>query len=119
MREPPAPQTPKSLFVSLGIGDTDTPNPTTWSFTQAMGAQPILLMLSTVDTLGLAGLTPGSAPTASNVAGGAATGVMLQYTPPPKRDGHFVIFDVAAARDQSNRFLATHARDGIATLTAP
>jgi hypothetical protein len=55
----------------------------------------------------------------NNVAGGSATGVLLEYNQKGRSDGHFVIFDVPAAIAQSNRFLATHATTGVARLEAP
>ena len=118
-REPLADVPPKSLFLSLGLGDTDTPNPTTWSYALASGTPPVLPMLQDVETLALAGLAWTSPPLASNLLDGKVTAGLLQYTPPAGKDGHFVIFDVLTARNQSNRFLATHAKDGIATITAP
>ena len=82
-----------------------------------------MMMDGDIAGLNLLGLTWGVAPTAQmptslNVAGGLATGVLLEYQAPAGRDGHFVVFDVPAAVKQSNRFLATHAATGVAQLTA-
>jgi hypothetical protein len=85
----------------------------------AMGVQPVGPQLLPIEGLDLAGQTWATAPVQNNVAGGAATGVVLEYTAPAGDDGHFVVFDVPAAVQQSNRFLGTHVVSGTATLTTP
>jgi predicted esterase len=124
-REPPSATTggaampPKSIFQSLGITDHYTPIPVIKALALAMGVQPIGPQLEPIDDLELAGLAWGEAPVAGNVAGGKATGVLLEYNQRGRSDGHFVIFDVPEAVRQSNRFLATHATGGVARLEAP
>jgi hypothetical protein len=120
-REPPPGQAPKSIFQSLGIVDNYTPIPTIEALALAMGVQPAGAMLLPVDDLDLTGNAWGTPPIMGNVAGSAATGVLCEYKVPTKNgvqayDGHFVIFHLRPAIDQSNRFLATHARSGVATL---
>jgi len=44
--------------------------------------------------------------------------VLAQYKA-TSSDGHFVVFDVYAARSQSNNFLGTLARTGKATVLPP
>jgi hypothetical protein len=118
-REPPAGFASKPIYQSLGIVDHYTPIPTMKALAMAMGVQPIGPMIEPIDGLDLAGLSWGTAPTMNNVGGGQATGVLLEYTAPMGDDGHFVVFDVDAAVQQSNRFLGTHAVSGVATLTTP
>ena len=56
-------------------------------------------------------------PFADNLDG--VTAVLAQYKQATGSDGHFVVFDIAAARDQAARFLGTLATTGTATVTAP
>ncbi len=121
-REPPPGQAPKSIFHSLGIVDHYTPIPTIKAFTLAMGTQPVGLMAEPIPDLPLTGLTWGTVPLASNVAGGAATGVLCEYRVPTNAsgdeiyDGHFVVSDDPDAIRQSNAFLGTQATTGVAHL---
>jgi len=118
-REPPSGFAAKPIYQSLGIVDHYTPIPVIKALALAMGVQPVTPRLEPIDGLDLAGLTFGDPPVASNVAGGTATGVLLEYTAAPGSDGHFVAFDIPAAIQQSNRFLGTHVVSGTATLTKP
>jgi predicted esterase len=118
-REPPAGLAPKSIFQTLGIVDHYTPIPTIETLALAMGVQPAGPQLQTIDDLPLTTTQWGSAPITGNVAGGQATGVLLEYTAPAGDDGHFVVFDVPDAVSQSNRFLASHAATGTARLDPP
>ena len=76
-------------------------------------------MLQPIDNIDFSSLSFVSAPVSNNVAGGQATGVLLEYDQAPGSDGHFVVFEVPAAIAQSNRFLATHAATGVAHLDPP
>jgi len=118
-REPPAGLPPKSIFQTLGIVDHYTPIPTIETLALAMGVQPAGPQLQTIDGLAFTTTQWGSAPITGNVAGGQATGVLLEYTAPSGHDGHFVVFDVPDAIAQSNRFLASHAATGVARLDPP
>jgi len=118
-REPPAGLQPKNIFQTLGITDHYTPIPNIETLALGMGVQPAGPQLTPFDGLAFTTTQWGTAPISGNVAGGQATGVLLEYTAPAGHDGHFVVFDVPAAISQSNRFLATHAATGTATLTAP
>jgi len=53
-----------------------------------------------------------------NLAGGAATGVLAQWAVPEGSDGHFVIFDVEGARNQSTAFLKSLAAQRPGKVTA-
>lgn len=118
-KEPAPGMALKSIYLSLGIVDQYTPVPSIKAFALAMGVQPVEPLLEPIAGLDLAGLAWAKAPVEGNVAGGLATGVVLEYPQAGARDGHFVIFDVPAAIRQSNRFLATHRSGGIARLEAP
>ncbi len=116
--EPPAGMSAKSVFVSQGLRDRYVPVATIQAFALAAGVKPVQPQLDPIPYLSVAGLAFVDAPQAANVAGGA-TGVLCQYDPGPKNDGHFVVFDVPAAAAQSTRFLASHAQTGMATLSVP
>ena len=58
------------------------------------------------------------APPFSNNAG-RVTAILAQYRAPPGKDGHYVVFDIAAASRQASEFLGTLARTGTATVVAP
>jgi predicted esterase len=130
--EPPAGFAPKSIYQSLGYIDTYAPIPNGKAQMLCAGLQPIGPMLAgitdkfdptitdgSIAGLDLLNLSWGDAPTSLNMASGTATGVLVEYKAPPGDDGHFVVFDVPAAVQQSNRFLATHAKTGVAQLTLP
>jgi hypothetical protein len=117
--EPPTGLSPKSIFQTLGIVDHYTPIPNIETLALAMGVQPAGQQLQAIDALPLTTMQWGSAPISANVAGGSATGVLLEYTAPAGHDGHFVVFDVGDAIMQSNRFLATAAASGTARLDPP
>jgi predicted esterase len=118
-REPPAGFAAKSIFQTLGIVDHYTPIPSIEALALGMGVQPAGPQLQTIDGLALTTTQWGTAPISDNVAGGQATGVLLEYTAPAGDDGHFVVFDVPSAIAQSNRFLATAAATGTARLDPP
>jgi hypothetical protein len=113
-REPPAGQAPKDIFQSLGVVDHFTPVPSIMALAVAMRVQPVGPLLLPVDGMDLAGVATGSAPLTANMPSGA-TGVLCEYQATTD-DGHFVVFDIPAARAQYARFLATAMRDGRAQL---
>jgi hypothetical protein len=117
--EPPAGLSPKSIFQTLGIVDHYTPIPNIETLALGMGVQPAGPQLTPIAGLAFTTMQWGDAPISGNVAGGQATGVLLEYTAPTGHDGHFVVFDVPSAIAQSNRFLATHAATGTAHLDPP
>jgi predicted esterase len=61
--------------------------------------------------LDLGDATVGTGGLAGNLAGGKASGILAQFTPAPSSDGHFVVFDVPAARAQAAGFLKNLAAD--------
>jgi hypothetical protein len=56
---------------------------------------------------------------AGNLAGGKASGVLAQWPVPAGGDGHFVVFDVPAARAQAAGFLQNLAADPLGRVPAP
>jgi hypothetical protein len=117
--EPLAGVTPKSIFQSLGIVDHVTPIVNIEALAIAMGVQPEGTQLQAFDNQSLSSQMWGMPPVMSNVAGGQATGVLVEYQATHGEDGHFVIFDEPAATAQSNRFLATNAATGTSRLDHP
>jgi predicted esterase len=115
-QRPPKGFAPKHVFQTLGMGDNYTPVPNIAAFAVAMGVQPIEPRLYDLAGLPFTGQRWGRAPVQGNAADGKVTAVLRQYTPPPKEDGHFVIFDLWSARRDWTRFLGSHALSGQAVL---
>jgi hypothetical protein len=115
-RRPEAGSPPKSVFQTLGLTDNYTPDPNIAAFALSLGVQPVGPRLYEIPELGLTSQRWGQRPVQNNVADGRATGVLHQYSQAEDSDGHFVIFDLWAARHDWTRFLATHARTGTATF---
>lgn len=114
---PPPGNPPKHVFHSLGLIDNFTPVPSIEALATAMFVDPVAPVIQSVAGLELAGRVPLEAPVTGNAAG--TTAVLLEYQAPEGRDGHFVLFDIDAARTQSIQFLATLAREGVATVVVP
>ncbi|HNK44084.1 MAG TPA: hypothetical protein PKL17_04835 [Pseudomonadota bacterium] len=115
-REPPKGMAPKSIFQSLGLWDHFTPVPNIAAFALAMGVTPVEPRLYDLPYLSLTDLRWKNGKVAGNVADGKATAVLKQYVAPPRDDGHFVIFDLWAARHDWSRFLASLAQGGLSVL---
>lgn len=115
-QRPPKGFAPKHVFQTLGMGDNYTPVPNIAAFALSMGVQPIEPRLYDLQGLPFTGQKWGQAPVQGNAADGKVTAVLRQYTPPPKEDGHFVIFDLWSARRDWTRFLGSHALTGKAVL---
>ena len=105
------------VFISEGLIDRYTPVPSIEALATAMRVDLVSPMRREVMGLTLAGRSVLDAPVSGNWDGGA-TGVLLQYDEAEGSDGHFVIFDLEDARQQSTQFLATEVADGVATVVA-
>jgi predicted esterase len=115
-REPPAGSPPKSIFQTLGVGDHYPPNPHIAAFALSLGVQPLEPRLYELAGLELTAQRWTTGPVQGNVAGGRATAALRQYIPPGDDDGHFVIFDLWAARHTWTRFLASKSLTGTAVI---
>ena len=115
-REPPKGSPPKSIFQTLGLVDHYTPVANIAAFALTLGVQPLEPRLYELDGLELTTQHWSTGPVHNNVAGGQATGALRQYVAPADDDGHFVIFDLWAARHAWTRFLASHSLTGTAVL---
>ena len=127
VREPRPGFAPKSILMTEGIapdgtGDNYTPPRGTEAQAVAMG---LPLMLPAQRALQQ---NPWGAPAPipippeglhGNLAGGAASGVLAQWLPVPESDGHFVVFDIPAARAQVAGFLRRLADDPVGGVPPP
>jgi hypothetical protein len=109
----PPPGVPvKSVHMTEGMEDIDTPPPTIEYLATAIG----LTLMEPVEHLppGMALFGPpvDTSPVAGNVDGGRYTAVLAQYA----GYGHFAIYDFAPARTRYAEFLRSFAEDGIGTV---
>lgn len=117
IREPRPGTAPKDVFLGLGFTDRFTPVPTIEALAVALGVDMVEPVIEPITGFELGPGVVQTAPVVNNV--GQATGVVLQYDEEPGSDGHFVLFDIEAAREQTAEFLRSLAYDGDATLIAP
>ena len=115
VRRPPDGLAPRNIFQSEGFTDTYAPNIGIEAFATALGGDVAqLAAFQPVEGLTLRGRTPEAPPITGNLNG--ATAVLAQYQQEAGSDGHFVVFDLPAARNQAAKFLSTLATTGQATL---
>jgi hypothetical protein len=124
VREPLDGMSPKSILMTEGIGadgigDHYTPTRGIEAQAVAMGLPLLLPAQVLIPQLGW-GAEPAVAVPAEglrgNLAGGEASGALVQWAPPPGSDGHFVVFDVSAARIQVSNFLVRLAEDPVGAV---
>ena len=109
------PMAPKAIFQSEGFVDSYAPPPTIEAFATSIGGNQVEPTIKTIDGLTTLRNRPVlTAPVMDNLDGTSV--VLLQYNAAPNDDGHFVVFDVPAAQQQSAQFLGTLAATGTATL---
>jgi hypothetical protein len=119
VREPQTPAGPRSIFQTEGFVDTYAPNPAIEAFATAVGGDIVKTGVEK-DVPGLTllrGRHIVAPPMMDNYT--TATAVLAQYKQLQGSDGHFVVFDITAARTQSANFLGTLAHTGTATVTSP
>lgn len=115
VRQPPDGLAPRNIYQSEGFTDTYAPNIGIEAFATALGGDVAqLAAFEPVEGLALRGRTPVTPPVTGNLNG--ATAVLAQYPQAAGSDGHFVVFDIPAARNQAAKFLSTLATTGQATL---
>ena len=114
--EPPTGNTAKNILQTQGIIDRFTPLPSIEALATAMGVSPVAPQEKVVAGLELLGKELLTAPVSST---GEVTAVLTQYNEVGGSDGHFVVFDVAAAKLQSSLFIKTLFETGTATLVVP
>lgn len=107
---------PRSVFLTQGFVDRYTPPPAIAALAVSMGLPLINPVIHPNVTSALNDYPRAALPVMSNLAMGRATGGWQQFNAPPRRDGHFVVFDVTDARDRAARFLGSYGRTQIARL---
>ncbi|MBL4632912.1 MAG: hypothetical protein JKY56_03520 [Kofleriaceae bacterium] len=119
--EPPLGLLPKNIFHLLGFTDNFTPVPTIEALATAIGGDLIAPELRGIEGLTLKGRTTLQPPFDGNAGptDNPVTSVVAQYDQDPASDGHFVAFDIPAARRQTIEFLKTLSETGKATVVAP
>jgi len=109
---------PRNVFQTEGFTDHYAPIPSIEAFATSLGPDIAMLPAAQeVTGLTLRGSKMQAPPFAGNQHG--ATNVLGQYAAPAGDDGHFVVFDVTAARMQTSKFLGTFATTGTATVVTP
>jgi pimeloyl-ACP methyl ester carboxylesterase len=116
VREPAPGLAPRPIYQSMGYVDHFTPLPTIEALAVSIGGDHVGPVIEPIEGLALRGRQEVSPPVTGNLGGTTAVVVQYQNT---LGDGHFVVFDVAAARRQSTQFLSTLAETGAATLVPP
>lgn len=113
-----SPLAPRNIFHTEGFVDNYSPNPGLEAFATALGGDLVDLPdAKLIEGLALRGRSIVSTPIAANDNG--VTVVTAQYKQAGASDGHFVVFDVSAARKQSSKFLGSLAATGQATVVTP
>lgn len=103
---------PKSIYQTEGVnsdgtGDSYAPPHGIEIASVAMGLPreaPGQHPVTEASWSGLGDVTVPAGGLSGNLAGGQASGVLGQFVPAPKDDGHFVVFDVPACRLQAAQF---------------
>jgi len=118
---PPEGFVPKSVFQPMGFGDSYTPRPTLEALPTPFGLDLVAPELEAIPGLELLQKRVLNAPVRNNVSNeaGEATVVGAQFLAAQGSDGHFVSFDIAAAKKQAAMFFKTYVDTGIATVVAP
>ena len=117
VQEPPEGLAPKNIFQPLGFDDNYTPRPTLEALATAIGVDLVAPRLEPILGLDLLEKRVLNAPVTNNV--GEVTAIGAQYQPAQGSDGHFVSFDIAAAKLQSAEFFRSLVETGKATIVAP
>lgn len=107
----------KPIFQSEGFTDRYTPVPSIEALAVSIGGNQVSPVIDEIEGFALRGRPALDAPVSGNLDG--ITAVLLQYNEASGSDGHFVVFDIPAARTQSIQFLSTLAQTGAATVVAP
>jgi hypothetical protein len=103
---------PLPLLHFSGVGDTFTPDVTQWAQMRASG-MPIV---GTPD-VAVAGVATVASPAKNNLNG--VTAGVAQFTPAADRNGHFVMYDVAAAKATLVHFFSSMGDENVAVGLSP
>lgn len=111
LREPRTGNPPRHVYQTEGFIDHYAPNEGIESVAMAIGLPLLQPALHPVNGYALTRLAEVSAPVRLNLASGTATGAWQQFDMARHSDGHFVVFDLPAARDRAAAFLGSYAHD--------
>lgn len=125
IKEPRAGHSPKSIYQTEGIaadgsGDTYAPPKGIEMLALSIGlprVAPGVRPIQEAQWAGLADVTIPGEGLSGNLAGGKATGVLAQFTPPGTSDGHFVVFRVPEAKAQAAEFCKALAADPVGRVS--
>ena len=125
--EPRAGMAPKSIYQTEGVeadgsGDHYTPPHSIEVQALATGLPlqaPAIHAIAEAVWAGPPQVTVPAGGLSGNLAGGLASGVLAQWHANDARDGHFVVFDIAAARAQAAGFCRALADDPHGKVPAP
>jgi hypothetical protein len=117
----------KSIYMTEGInpdgtGDHYAPPHGIEAHALSIGLPPQEPLEHTIAELQWGGAQPIMVPSgglSGDLAGGKASGVIAQWAVPHGDDGHFVVFDVPAARAQAGQFLQNLAASPVGRVPAP
>jgi hypothetical protein len=90
-----------------GKGDKYAPPPGIEAGAVALGLSPMAPSLWNIRAMKVLGRQDIQVPAgglSGNLAGGKASGALVQFTPKAGSDGHFVVFDVPEAGDMAAQF---------------
>jgi len=113
---------PKNIYQTEGFTDHYSPNAVIEAFAVALGGDQVQLPdASLLEGVALRDRDVVAPPITDNVTsnGASATVVLAQFKQAGNNDGHFVVFDVGAARKQAAKFIGTLAATGHATVVSP
>ena len=118
---------PKSIYQTEGVnpdgtGDNYTPPYAIEVQAVAMGLPWMKPTIRTINEATYSGLDPVTVPgegLSGNLAGGQASGVLAQWPASEASDGHFVVFQIDAARDQAAQFCRNLFDDPVGRVPAP
>jgi len=125
--EPRPGQAPKSIYQTEGVnpdGSGDSYTPPRCIRVQAVATglplqEPVIFPFFEHEWAGLEALAIPDGGLSGNLAGGRASGVLAQWPAAQASDGHFVVFDVDAARKQAADFLRHLADDPKGAIPPP
>ncbi len=109
LREPRTGNPPRHIYQTEGFIDHYAPNDGIESVAMAIGLPLVMPTLHPVNGYSLNHLAEATAPLRLNLAGGTTTGAWQQFDMARRSDGHFVVFDIPAARDRAAAFLGSYA----------
>lgn len=118
VREPVMGNRPHHVFQTQGFVDSYAPPAAIAALAMSIGLPLLQPILHPDDSYPLRMLDPVNAPVTANLGMPAVSAAWQQFNAPGRTDGHFVIFNVAAARNRAAQFLRTYAysTDGSASI---